>query len=216
MLNSQSVLRNDVTLYCLARYVWRLFWVEFCVFLYNLGPWSDRTNLNLVWKTWLCEKELFSMLYGTTFSYSNDDFSVVIRERVGFHSVRLIPWIVEGAGNGVIAINWNLHIVEIPTLQACHAMPMLSALSDTDINRAIGDDRPSLAMTHMWHHTHVFVITHVWRRGILWWRILSYLPMVKNPEINSWVQIRIQIRIILEEDLAKGILLVKKSSQSVQ
>ena len=38
MLNSQSVLRNDVTLYCLARYVWRLFWVEFCVFLYNLGP----------------------------------------------------------------------------------------------------------------------------------------------------------------------------------
>ena len=24
----------------LARYVWRLFWVEFCVFLYNLGPWT--------------------------------------------------------------------------------------------------------------------------------------------------------------------------------
>ena len=37
MLNSQSVLRNDVTLYCLAQWVWDLFGVE-CVFLYSLGP----------------------------------------------------------------------------------------------------------------------------------------------------------------------------------
>ena len=37
-LNSQSVLRNDVTLYALARCVWDLFWVGF---LYSLGPWSS-------------------------------------------------------------------------------------------------------------------------------------------------------------------------------
>ena len=68
MLKSQSVLRNDVTLYCLARYVWRLFWVEFCVFLYNLGPrliyigfdWRQRndviTSPDSLWRHFLGER----------------------------------------------------------------------------------------------------------------------------------------------------------------
>ena len=38
MLNSQSVLRNDVTSYCLARYVSDLFWVEFVFFFIVLAP----------------------------------------------------------------------------------------------------------------------------------------------------------------------------------
>ena len=38
MLNSQSVLRNDVTPYCLARWVWDLFWVEFVFFFIVLAP----------------------------------------------------------------------------------------------------------------------------------------------------------------------------------
>ena len=46
--------------------------------------------------------------------------------------------------------------------------------------------------------THVFTTTHVWRRGILLCHILPYLAMVKNPWINSEVQIRFGIRIILD------------------
>ena len=38
MLNSQYVLRNDVTSYCLARWVWDLFWVEFVFFFIVLAP----------------------------------------------------------------------------------------------------------------------------------------------------------------------------------
>ena len=38
MLNSQSVLRNDVTSYCFARWVWDLFWVEFLFFFIVLAP----------------------------------------------------------------------------------------------------------------------------------------------------------------------------------
>ena len=38
VLNSQSVLRNDVTSYCLARWVWDLFWVEFVFFFIVLAP----------------------------------------------------------------------------------------------------------------------------------------------------------------------------------
>ena len=38
MLTSQSVLRNDVTSYCLARWVWDLFWVEFVFFFIFLAP----------------------------------------------------------------------------------------------------------------------------------------------------------------------------------
>ncbi len=40
MLNSQSVLRNDVTSYCLARWVWDLFWIEFVFFFIVLAHWS--------------------------------------------------------------------------------------------------------------------------------------------------------------------------------
>ena len=38
MLNSQSVLRNDVNSYCLARWVWDLFRVEFVFFFIVLAP----------------------------------------------------------------------------------------------------------------------------------------------------------------------------------
>ena len=38
VLNSQSVLRNDVTLYCSARWVWDLFWVEFVFVFIVLAP----------------------------------------------------------------------------------------------------------------------------------------------------------------------------------
>ena len=38
VLNSQSVLRNDVTSYALARWVWDLFWVEFYFFFIVLAP----------------------------------------------------------------------------------------------------------------------------------------------------------------------------------
>ena len=38
VLNSQSVLRNDVTSYALARWVWDLFWNRVYLFLYSLGP----------------------------------------------------------------------------------------------------------------------------------------------------------------------------------
>ena len=37
VLNSQSVLRNDVTSYCLGRWVWDLFWVEFVFFVIVLA-----------------------------------------------------------------------------------------------------------------------------------------------------------------------------------
>ena len=37
MLNSQSVLRNDVTLYALARWVWDWFWVEFIFIVFGPG-----------------------------------------------------------------------------------------------------------------------------------------------------------------------------------
>ena len=37
---------------------------------------------------------------------------------------------------------------------------------------------------------HFFIVTHVWRRGVLWWHILSYLSMVKNPIKNSRLPIR--------------------------
>ena len=43
MLNSQSVLRNDVTLYCLARWVWDLFWVECVFFFIVLAPGLSST-----------------------------------------------------------------------------------------------------------------------------------------------------------------------------
>ena len=38
VLNSQSVLRNDVTSYCLARWVWDLYWVEFVFVFIVLAP----------------------------------------------------------------------------------------------------------------------------------------------------------------------------------
>ena len=50
-----------------------------------------------------------------------------------------------------------------------------SSVNKTRRNKAFRDDRPSV-----WHTCDV-IITDVWRRGVLWWHILSYLPMVKNP-----------------------------------
>ena len=58
----------------------------------------------------------------------------------------------------------------------------------------------------LWHTcdgvAHVFIISHVWRRGILWWHILSYLAMVKNTSLNSSVHIWMPIPIISEENRA--------------
>ena len=67
------------------------------------------------------------------------------------------------------------------------------------LNKVIRDDIPSL----------------VWRCGVLWWHILSYLPMVKNHLINYWVQIGIRIWIILEEDRAMDIILLVSKIKSI-
>ena len=40
------------------------------------------------------------------------------------------------------------------------------------LNEAIQVDRPLLTMTHMWRHN-VFIITHVWCLGVLWWHIFA-------------------------------------------
>ena len=49
-LNSQSVLRNDVTSYCLARCVWDLFWVEFVFFFIVLALGLLSSFLYLSWR----------------------------------------------------------------------------------------------------------------------------------------------------------------------
>ena len=48
VLNSQSVLRNDVTLYALARWVWDLFWVEF-VFFFGLCLIISSLSIHASW-----------------------------------------------------------------------------------------------------------------------------------------------------------------------
>ena len=49
VLNSQSVLRNDVTSYALARWVWDLFGVEFVFFVMYivLGPGLTNVHVHL-------------------------------------------------------------------------------------------------------------------------------------------------------------------------
>ena len=50
VLNSQSVLRNDVTSYALAQWVWDLFRVEFVFFFIVLAPevsWRGKKMQNL-------------------------------------------------------------------------------------------------------------------------------------------------------------------------
>ena len=56
---------------------------------------------------------------------------------------------------------------------------------------------------------HFFIVTHVWRHGVLWWHSWSYLKMVKNPLIN----LRVPIRIILEEGRAMCVRLLVENNQ---
>ena len=70
MLNSQSVLRNDLTSYCLARWVWDLFWVEFVFFFIVLAPSQlpQREDTSWEWHqsilSWLFSIRLIQYGYG--------------------------------------------------------------------------------------------------------------------------------------------------------
>ena len=60
VLNSQSVLRNDVTSYCLARWVWDLFWVEFVFFFIVLAPGSDSVRTSLLTSMHFCVRTVIA------------------------------------------------------------------------------------------------------------------------------------------------------------
>ena len=91
-------------------------------------------------------------------TYDNDDLLVVVRERVGFRPVVLIPWIADEA-----AMRWSF----IDKLEICITIvetPISPALSDPDMNKAMTSDRPSFAMVK---NPNSWVLTRIGIRIIL-------------------------------------------------
>ena len=83
--------------------------------------------------------------------------------------------------NNVIGDTWWLQYAYI-VMEALHVFCPVFAVS----NKAIGDDGPSLAMTHMYDVImHVFIVAHIWRHGVFcpiyqWWRILKSIPKSRS------------------------------------